>query len=234
MGNEQHAGFGAALHFPHELEDLRLRGDVQRRGRLVGNQQRRIEHQRRRDHDPLALAAGELVRIGVDHLFGIGQMHRAHDLEHARALLLLVEAGVDLQHFADLVADPLDRIERGHRLLEHHGHAGAADRAQLVVGFGEQLIALQPDRAALDLHRALRQQAHHGLRRHRFAGAGFAHHADDLVGTDGQVDALHRMRPVASVDGDGKIRDFEDSVAHITPASPSWDRAYRASRRRER
>ena len=39
MGDEQHAGFGAALHFPDELEDLRLRGDVERRGRLVGDQQ---------------------------------------------------------------------------------------------------------------------------------------------------------------------------------------------------
>ena len=132
-------------------------------------------------------------------------MHRAHDLEHARALLLLVEARVDLQHFADLVADPLDRVERGHRFLEHHGHAGAADRAQLGIGFGEELIALQPDRTALDPHRAFRQQAHDGLRRHRFAGTGFAHHADDLVGADCQVDALHRMRPVAPVDGDGKI-----------------------------
>jgi hypothetical protein len=234
MGDEQHAGFLAALHFPHQLEDLRLRGNVERGGRLVGDQQRGIEHQRRRDHDPLALAAGELVRIGIDHLFGIGQMHRAHDFEHACALLLLVEAGVNLQYFTDLVADPLDRVERGHRLLKYHGHAGAADRAQLGVGLGEKFIALQPDRAALNLHRALRQQAHHGLRRHRFAGAGFAHHADDLVGADGQVDTLHRMRPVASVDGDGKIRDFEDGVAHITPASPSWDRAYRANRRRER
>ena len=75
MGDEQHPGLLAALHFPHQFEDLRLRRDVERRGRLVRNQQRRIEHQRGRDHDALALAAGELMRIGVDHLLGIGQMH---------------------------------------------------------------------------------------------------------------------------------------------------------------
>jgi len=105
-------------------------------------------------------------------------------ISSTRALLLLVEAGVDLQHFADLVADPLDRIERGHRLLEHHGHAGAADRAQRAVRFEGQFLAFQPDRAALDLHRVFRQQTHHRLGGNRFSRTGFAHHANDLVGAD--------------------------------------------------
>ena len=48
-----------------QLQDLRLRGDVERGGRLVGDQQRRLEHQRHRDHDALALAARELVRIAT-------------------------------------------------------------------------------------------------------------------------------------------------------------------------
>ena len=49
-----------------QREDLRLRGDVERGRRLVGDQQRGLEHQRHRDHDALALAAGELVRIRRD------------------------------------------------------------------------------------------------------------------------------------------------------------------------
>ena len=68
-----------------ELQDLRLRRHVERRGRLVGDQQRRIEHQRGRDHDALALAAGDLVRIDVDQALGLGQVHGAHDLQHALA-----------------------------------------------------------------------------------------------------------------------------------------------------
>ena len=235
VGNEQHAGLLAPLHLTHELQDLRLRRDVERGGRLVGDQQRRIEHQRGCDHDALALAAGKLMRIGIDHLLGIGQMHRAHDLEHALAPLLRIERGVDLQHLADLVADPLDRIERGHRLLEHHGHAGAAGGAQLGIRFGGEFLALQPHRAGLDVHRVLRQQAHHRLRGDGFAGAGFADDADDLVGLDLDVDAPHGVRPVApAVDGNGEIGDFKNGRCHVRPASPSWDRAYRASRRRAR
>ena len=232
MGDEQHAGFLATLHFPHQLEDLRLRRDVERGGRFIRNQQCGIEHQRGCDHDALALAAGELMRIGVDHLLGIRQMHRAHDLEHALAAFFWIKRGVDLQHFPDLVADPLDRIERGHRLLEHHGHARAADRAQLGVRFGGQFLALQPDQTGLDLHRVLRQETHDRLRGDGFSGAGFAHDADDLIGADRDVDAAHRVRPVASaLDGDGKIDDFEDRTGHVRPASPSWDRSCRAIRR---
>ena len=139
---------------------------------------------------------------------------------------------MNFQYLADLVADPLHRIERGHRLLEHHGHAGAAGRTQVGVRFGGQLLALQPDRTGLDGHRVLRQQPHHRLRSDGLAGAGFADDANDLVGADRKVDAAHGVRPVAAaLDGDGKIGDFEDGRCHVKPASPFWDRARRAIRR---
>jgi hypothetical protein len=44
-----------------QVEDLRLDGDVERRGGLVGDQQVRVADQRHGDHDALAQAAGELV-----------------------------------------------------------------------------------------------------------------------------------------------------------------------------
>ena len=51
-----------------EVEDLGLDGDVQRGGRLVGDQQPGLVGQRHRDHDPLAQAAGQLVRVVVEAL----------------------------------------------------------------------------------------------------------------------------------------------------------------------
>ena len=51
------------LQVAHQVEDLRLDGHVQRRGRLVGDQQLRIAGQRHGDHHALAHAAGQLVRI---------------------------------------------------------------------------------------------------------------------------------------------------------------------------
>ena len=47
------------------LQDLRLDRDVERRRRLVGDQQRRAADQRHGDHRALAQAAGKLERIGA-------------------------------------------------------------------------------------------------------------------------------------------------------------------------
>ena len=53
-----------------QVEDLRLDGDVQRSGRLVGDQQLRLAGERHRDHRTLAHPAGELVRVVVQTLLG--------------------------------------------------------------------------------------------------------------------------------------------------------------------
>ena len=37
---------------------------------------------------------------------------------------------VKLENLADLPLDHMQRVERGHRLLKHHGDASAAQRAQ--------------------------------------------------------------------------------------------------------
>ena len=58
MRDEQHAGVAACAQFLDQLQYLRLRGDIERGGRLVRDQQHRIEHERGRDHDALALPAG--------------------------------------------------------------------------------------------------------------------------------------------------------------------------------
>ena len=59
-------GVELALQVAHQVEDLRLHGDVQRGGRLVGDQQLGVAGQRHGDHRALAHAAGELVRVVVD------------------------------------------------------------------------------------------------------------------------------------------------------------------------
>ena len=60
------AEWNSRLEVGEQVQDLRLHGDVQRGGRLVGDQQRRVVDQGHRDHRPLAHAAGELVRVLVE------------------------------------------------------------------------------------------------------------------------------------------------------------------------
>ena len=67
------------------VEDLRLHGDVQRGGRLVADQQVGIVGDRDRDHDALALAAGQLVREGPRPALGLGDADELEQLDGAGA-----------------------------------------------------------------------------------------------------------------------------------------------------
>jgi hypothetical protein len=50
------------------------------------------------------------------------------------------------QYLVDLLAAAHHRIERGHRFLEDHRHAGAAQLAQALLARAEDVLALQQDR----------------------------------------------------------------------------------------
>ena len=60
---EREAEFGPQPQ--QQLDDLRLHGDVERGGRLVGDDQLGVARQRHRDEHALPLAAGQLVRVGA-------------------------------------------------------------------------------------------------------------------------------------------------------------------------
>ena len=79
-----------ALQVAQQVQHLRLDRDVERRDRLVGDQQLRFQRERARDADALALPAGELVRVAVVVL-GV-QPDRLHQLLHGALALGLALA----------------------------------------------------------------------------------------------------------------------------------------------
>ena len=83
MGDDQDRHAEPLLQVAQQVEDLGLDGDVERRGRLVGDQQRRLAGQRHGDHHALAHAAGHVVRKVVDALRGGGDPHQIEHLDRA-------------------------------------------------------------------------------------------------------------------------------------------------------
>ena len=63
VGDEHERRAGLLLELPDELEDLRLDRHVEGGRRLVGDEQLRLAGERHRDHDALAHAARQLVRV---------------------------------------------------------------------------------------------------------------------------------------------------------------------------
>ena len=116
------------LQVLQQVEDLRLHRDVERRHRLVAEDQLRVDRERARDADPLPLPARELVREAVVVL-GVEADDLEQLLDAALALGRRADA-VELERLADDEPDPLARVERRVRVLEHHHHV-APQRAHV-------------------------------------------------------------------------------------------------------
>ena len=166
-----------------QVENLRLDGDVERGGRFVREQERGLVGKSHRQHDALAHAAGKLMRIAVDGAFRRGDAHAPEQRHRALERLLLVEHAVHQHGLGELARDLEHRIERRHRVLEHHGDAVAAHVAQLFLRHLHDVAALEQDLAAGDAG-GLVQQPHQRQGGDGFSGAGFADNAERLAGGD--------------------------------------------------
>ena len=76
VGDEEHRRADLALHLADHRQHVLLHHDVERGGRLVGDDEFGPADGGERDGDALAHAAGELVRIGVEHV-GLEMQARA-------------------------------------------------------------------------------------------------------------------------------------------------------------
>lgn len=68
MGNEDEGEAHIAAQPVEKRNDLRLNRNIERRDRLITDDELRLQRQRTGNGDPLALAAGKLVRITA-HMF---------------------------------------------------------------------------------------------------------------------------------------------------------------------
>jgi len=88
VGDEEERRVELGLELGEEFEDLRLHGDVECRGRLVGDQHLWVAGDRDRDRRPLAQAAGELERVGARGPGRVGEADPLEQLEPASPGLL--------------------------------------------------------------------------------------------------------------------------------------------------
>src|SRR5215469_1521847 len=193
--NQHHSGVKFFCQALHQFKDLRLDGHIQRRSRLICNQQFRIARQGDGNHDPLAHAAAELVRVVLDAPFRIWNTHQVKHFNRAFPGLVFTEVfAVPLDCLRNLVTYGEHRIERGHRVLENHRDFATAQIGQLVLVLLQDIFTVEVDLAANDLARWIGYQAHHRKRRNAFAAAALTYYPQGLARLDGKgdiIDSLH-------------------------------------------
>ena len=130
VGDEEERHVELRLEVAHEFQGARLHDDVERGGRFVGDEQDGPAHEGHRDHRSLAKPPRELERIGVERAGRIGEADQIQHLAHRLPPLGPgAVAAVQAKRLHDLVADRMERRERGHRLLEDDGDPPAPERS---------------------------------------------------------------------------------------------------------
>ena len=162
-------------------QDLRLHGDVERGGRLVGDQQFGLAHQRHRDHHALAQAAGKLVRILPEPHARRGDADAAEQLGGAverRARACRRDGGAAPRPSASRSCRPGSGWSSapGRSSPCRSPRSRAMPRSAAASGRGRGSAAHRRVR-----RRAAREQAHDGERGDRLAAAGFADQAMGLA-----------------------------------------------------
>ncbi len=179
---------------------------VERRSRLVEQQDRRAFQDGAGDGDALLLAAGEFQAALAD--LGLVAFRReadeAVDLRLPRRLLDLGVGRIPAA-VADIVADGV--VEQ-HGVLRHHADGGAQRRLRDVA----DILAVDQDAAAGDIVEAEQQP-----RDRRLAGAGRADDGDGVPGRDVEAQAFED-RPRRLV-GKRNVLEADGAGAHAAAAA---------------
>ena len=216
MGDQQHRHAETLLQVLQQLEDLRLDRDVQRRGRLVRDQQVGLVGECHRDHDALPLPAGQLVRIGLQPLLRIAQADQAQQFDGAVPRCRGGHVLVQQQGLRHLPVDRVQRVQRRHRFLEDHGDAVAADLPQDGLRRTDHLGAGEPDAALRVGGDRVGKQLQDRERGDGLAGAALADERDGLAPGDVEGDAANR--------GDVAIGRAEGDVEVVHDEQLLWGR----------
>ena len=151
VGDQDHGHAALRLDAGQQLHHRLLRRDIEARRRLVGDQQHRLAGNGHRDHDPLAHATRQFVRIGAEPCLGIADQHGAQQVERLGSGIGARQPAVRRQHVDDLLLHRADRIQRRARVLEDHRQGRAAQPPQIgVPGMGD-VAAFEEDASSSDL-----------------------------------------------------------------------------------
>jgi len=178
------------LQIAEQIDDLRLNRNVQRAHRLVADDQFRLDRQRARDADALALPAGKFMRITLR----INRVEADVLKQFKNPFLprgLAVGQFVDVQRLADDLLDRHARIERAVRILKNHLEL-APSRTQFRAAHFQDVLAVERDspRRRLD-------KPDDGAAERRLAATALADEAERFARRDAEAHVVHRLHEFA-------------------------------------
>ena len=124
--NEQHRRPACSPQLAKQIDNASLDRHVERRRRLVQQQQTRLWQQRHRDDRTLLLPTGELMWIRRHDAFRVRYLHLREHVLCSDARLVTRQPAMNDGRLDELRADTQTWVQDRHSLLVNHTDAGAA------------------------------------------------------------------------------------------------------------
>ena len=188
VSDEKNGGAEFRSQTVEVVEDLTLDGDVERRRRLVRDQEFRTSGQPDRDQCALTHTARELVRVLAQPTLGFGEAGLLEQFGGPNLGCLALGNSVGGQSFLDLEAHFPHGIQIRHRVLRNQTDLAAPDVDEVLLRKFRDVLAVEDDLACRHLAGA-GKQIDDRVGGGGLTGARFAHDGDRLPRIHGQADA---------------------------------------------
>ena len=191
MGDDNHGRTCLVDNLHEFIHNLRLRGHIKGRSRLVGEQEFGHKGQSHGNADSLTHTAAKLKGMGFHHALRVGQIHAGKQRAGFFYRLAFVHGAVQLEVFHKLLANGLHGIEHIAAVLKNHGNVLAANGEPFLIVQMGNITAAKVDLAAL--HLPVAGQAAQNRPNHRgLATAGFPDNGHNLPCLQVKIDIGHR------------------------------------------
>ena len=175
------------LEVQEEGDDLRLHGDIKRRGCLIADEDVGMDGHCTRNGRTLALAAAHLVRIAI--CIGGGQSDLREEFCNARLRCTFVGCAKPADGLANHCTNGAARVERAGGILKYHLDA-RVEGTPLLSACARDVPAIEED-VPICWHIQSREDLCNG----GFAAAAFADNAEKLAPREGKGNVVERLNP---------------------------------------
>ena len=203
VGDEDHCEAELLTQLVEQVDDLLLNGHVQSGGRFVSNDELRVACQSHSDENALTLAAGKLVRVGLEGALGI----QAHQFEE----FLCAAGSAALGQLLHLCLDEHGRVQRGKRILVDHCHF-VTQKGAAIVGVHLQEVLAFVENFTGDLCLGI-DQAHDGQSRDRLTTAGLTNQAHGFASANLEGHVIDNVDITVALELDAQIFDLQEGLS---------------------
>jgi N-methylhydantoinase A len=205
VSHDQYGRAEPLVQIPYQRQYFRTRVCVQITGRLIRQQDRRINGERASNGAALAFAAGKLVGQMVEARAKANQVE-----QFFRSLVNLLRRPASQVQGNRAVLQASQRRQQVEELKDEPDFVAAQAR-QFIVGEPAQPAAID-----LDFSRCGRIEAANEIQQRGFPGTRWPHNGHHLASADRQIDVFERRNPPLSLEDFADVREINHLLAMMS------------------